>query len=56
MVRSGVPSGPRGLAGPNPAAQAAARAERTVWYFYRVKWGHQEEFVDLFQKNHYPVL
>jgi hypothetical protein len=27
-----------------------------VWYFYRVKWGHQDEFVDLFQKNHYPVL
>ena len=39
-----------------PAAQAAARSERTVWYFYRVKWGHQDEFVDLFQKNHYPVL
>jgi hypothetical protein len=39
-----------------PAAQAVSRAERTVWYFYRVKWGHQEEFVDLFQKNHYPVL
>jgi hypothetical protein len=39
-----------------PAAQAAGRAERTAWYFYRVKWGFQEEFVRLFQKNHYPVL
>jgi hypothetical protein len=39
-----------------PAAQAGGRAERTTWYFYKVKWGHQEEFVDLFQKNHYPVL
>jgi len=39
-----------------PAAQAAGRAERTTWYFYRVKWGHQDEFVSLFQKNHYPVL
>ncbi len=39
-----------------PAAQSASRAERTVWYFYRVKWGHQDEFLDLFQKNHYPVL
>jgi hypothetical protein len=39
-----------------PAAQSASRAERTAWYFYRVKWGHQEEFVSLFQKNHYPVL
>ena len=39
-----------------PAEQASARAERTAWYFYRVKWGHQDEFVRLFQKNHYPVL
>ena len=39
-----------------PAAQSAARPERTTWYFYRVKWGFQDEFVDLFTKNHYPVL
>ncbi len=39
-----------------PAAQAGSRTERTVWYFYRVKWGYQDEFVELFQKNHYPVL
>ncbi len=39
-----------------PAAQSAARAERTTWYYYKVKWGFQDEFVDLFTKNHYPVL
>ena len=39
-----------------PAAQSASRGERTAWYFYRVKWGFQDEFVNLFQKNHYPVL
>jgi hypothetical protein len=39
-----------------PAAQAASRTEKTAWYFYRVKWGHQDEFVALFRKNHYPVL
>lgn len=39
-----------------PAAQTALRTERTVWYFYRVKWGFQDEFVGLFQRNHYPVL
>jgi hypothetical protein len=38
-----------------PVRQSAG-AERTVWYFYSVKWGFQEEFLDLFQKNHYPVL
>lgn len=39
-----------------PAAQSSARAERTAWYFYRVKWGFQDEFVTLFAKNHLPVL
>ena len=39
-----------------PAAQAAGTAERTAWFFYRVKWGYQEEFVALFKKNHLPVL
>ncbi len=40
---------------PTTRAQAPA-SERTVWYFYRVTWGHQEEFIELFKKNHYPVL
>ena len=39
-----------------PAQQAAARPERTVWYFYRVKWGFQDEFVSLFARNHLPIL
>jgi hypothetical protein len=36
--------------------QVGATQERTVWYFYRVRWGAQDEFLDLFQKNHYPLL
>ena len=28
----------------------------TVAYFYKVKWGYQDEFLELFRKNHYPVL
>jgi len=39
-----------------PAQQAASRPERTVWYFYRVKWGFQDEFVTLFARNHLPIL
>lgn len=39
-----------------PAIQTAGKIDRTVWYFYRVKWGYQDEFVDLFKRNHYPVL
>ena len=39
-----------------PATQSSSRIEKTAWYFYRVKWGYQDEFVSLFRKNHYPVL
>jgi hypothetical protein len=39
-----------------PAAQSATSAQRTVWYFYRVKWGFQDEFQTLFARNHLPVL
>ena len=47
---------PRTLEAQAPIAQSAARAERTNWYFYRVKWGHQDEFVELFARNHLPIL
>ena len=38
-----------------PPKQAAGQPQVT-WYFYTVKWGFQDEFLDLFQRNHYPVL
>jgi hypothetical protein len=28
----------------------------SVEYYYKVQWGHQEEFLQLFLKNHYPLL
>jgi hypothetical protein len=28
----------------------------TVEYYYKAQWGHQQEFLDLFLKNHYPLL
>jgi hypothetical protein len=27
-----------------------------VLYFYRTRWGAHEEFVELFKKNHWPIL
>jgi hypothetical protein len=27
-----------------------------VDYYYTVKWGHQEEFIELFERNHWPLL
>ena len=38
-----------------PTPQAAGEP-KVNWYFYSVKWGFQDEFMDLFQRNHYPLL
>ena len=27
-----------------------------IEYYYKVKWGHAQEFLRLFKKNHYPLL
>src|SRR5215475_1691773 len=28
----------------------------TMEYYYKLQWGHQQEFLQLFLKNHYPLL
>ena len=28
----------------------------TVLYFYRTRWGGHDEFVELFRRNHWPIL
>jgi len=43
------------------AAQSSAAADvnaqpYVIEYYYKAKWGHAEEFLALFKKNHYPVL
>ncbi|HEY1484402.1 MAG TPA: hypothetical protein VGF19_16830 [Candidatus Acidoferrum sp.] len=39
-------------------AQSASAADKpfVVEYYYKAKWGHADEFITLFKKNHYPVL
>lgn len=38
-------------------AQAAASGQPfVVEYYYKTKWGHADEFLKLFKKNHYPLL
>jgi hypothetical protein len=34
----------------------SAESAKTTWYFYTVQWGFQDEFLDLFARNHYPLL
>jgi hypothetical protein len=36
--------------------QMGADQPYTMEYYYKVQWGHQQEFLQLFLKNHYPLL
>ena len=36
--------------------QSASDKPYVIEYYYKAKWGHAEEFIALFKKNHYPVL
>jgi hypothetical protein len=47
------------LAAPAQDTIAAANSQDkpfVVEYYYKVKWGHTDEFITLFRKNHYPLL
>jgi hypothetical protein len=37
-------------------AQTTADKPYAIEYYYKTKWGHADEFLALFKKNHYPVL
>jgi hypothetical protein len=38
------------------AAQSSTTDPVTVAYYYKVKWGYQDEFLELFKRNHFPLL
>jgi len=44
------------LLGQGAPPQGGANQPYTMEYYYKVQWGHQEEFLNLFLKNHYPLL
>lgn len=44
------------LAAQGAPPQGAADQPYTMEYYYKVQWGHQQEFLQLFLKNHYPLL
>jgi hypothetical protein len=39
-------------------AQSASQSDKpfVIEYYYKAKWGHADEFIALFRKNHYPLL
>ena len=36
--------------------QGGANQPYAMEYYYKAQWGHQQEFLNLFLKNHYPLL
>ena len=36
--------------------QTSADQPYSIEYYYKCQWGHQAEFLQLFLKNHYPLL
>ena len=49
-----VVAGPMFAQGAPP--QGGADQPYIMEYYYKVQWGHQQEFLQLFLKNHYPLL
>ena len=45
-----------GVKAEQSAAAEAKDQPYAIEYYYKAKWGHAEEFLALFKKNHYPVL
>jgi hypothetical protein len=45
-----------GLKAQQKAGVEAKDQPYAIEYYYKAKWGHAEEFLALFKKNHYPVL
>jgi len=44
------------LFGQGAPVQGVPDQPYAVEYYYKVQWGHQQEFLQLFLKNHYPLL
>jgi hypothetical protein len=40
----------------NAVAAEGKEQPYVIEYYYKAKWGHADEFLALFKKNHYPVL
>ncbi|HEY8868351.1 MAG TPA: hypothetical protein VIM30_03070 [Candidatus Limnocylindrales bacterium] len=45
-----------GASMPEPGGRPSTSDPVTIAYFYRVRWGAIDEFIDLFARNHWPIL
>jgi hypothetical protein len=44
------------LVSPRATPQRPTDQPYVVAYYYKIKWGHYDEFLQLFKKNHWPLL
>ena len=51
-----LPGHSHARAGQGRAAAEGKEQLYVIEYYYKAKWGHADEFLALFKKNHYPVL
>jgi hypothetical protein len=56
MAVAAMATGVKAGGGQSGMAADAKEEPFVVEYYYKTKWGHAEEFLALFKKNHYPVL
>ena len=49
-------AGSQGHAAAPAAAQQPSAQPYPVEYYYQVSWGHFDEFMELYKRNHYPIL
>jgi len=49
-------SGLRAAAAQSGVGNDSSGTPYVIEYYYKAKWGHADEFLALFKKNHYPVL
>jgi hypothetical protein len=54
VVFAASPAAPLVAQGAPP--QVSADQPYTIEYYYKCQWGHQAEFLQLFLKNHWPLL
>jgi hypothetical protein len=58
MLCAIVVTSDRSLGVPRRTSTAVDSADKpfVAEYYYKAKWGHADEFITLFRKNHYPLL
>lgn len=56
LIALALAAAPVSLHAQGAPPQGGANQPYVMEYYYKTQWGHQQEFLQLFLKNHYPLL